>query len=111
MSQMPLDVSLHVRNHRREKAMDYFRRARAIYHSEQDPRERVQMKRRSYVQFKLALAEENDLILDDTIYVNMTHGNPTAVTEEPAMAEKERFKEEVVTLEFSDHDISSKHQV
>jgi len=49
MSQLPLDQS----NVERENAMDCFRRA--IYFSKQDPRERVQMKRQSYVHLKLAM--------------------------------------------------------
>ena len=54
MSQLPLDQ----RNAEREKAMDCFRKA--IYFSEQDPRERVQMKRQSCVHLKLAMIHLND---------------------------------------------------
>ena len=67
---LPLDK----RNVAREEAMDCF--CRAIYYSEQDPRERVQMKRQSYVHLKFAiihlvccsifaLAQENRSTLDD----------------------------------------------
>ena len=69
-SQLPLDK----RKVEEEKAMDCFRRA--IYFSKQDDRERVQMKRQSYVHLKLAmkhlgccsafpLAQENHLPLND----------------------------------------------
>jgi len=70
MSQLPLDQ----RNVAREKAIDCF--GKAIDFSEQDPRERVQMKRQSYCHLKLAkihlgccstsaLAKESHLPLND----------------------------------------------
>lgn len=69
MSQLPIDK----RNVEEEKAMDCFRRA--IYYSKQDDRERVQMKRQSYVHLKfammhlhcstIALAQENLCTLND----------------------------------------------
>jgi len=70
MNQLPFDE----RNGARQDAMDCF--LRAIYYSEQASRERVQMKRQSYVHLKFAmiylgccstlpLAQENPLPLND----------------------------------------------